>query len=339
MGPVPARVVVTGGTGFLGSHFVRRWVASGGEVLNVDLLTYAGSPERLGDVEDDPRYRFVRADVADPEAVRAAVGDFRPEAVVHFAAESHVTRSETDPEVFWRTNVEGTRVLLEAAARAGVSRFIHVSTDEVYGPILEGAFREEDKPPGEGRATSPYARSKAAGDDLARGFTGDLEVAVVRPTNAFGPWQYPEKAFARWVTRALTGRPVLVWGDGLYVRQWLYAEDLSEAIALVLQAPSPEPVYNIGPRHAPEITNLDLARWLLDHLGLPGDRLELTAYDRPDHDRRYAVDPGRIEALGWSPGDPWDRFAHTVEWYRRREDWWRPLLAEAEGIYADEERS
>src|SRR5205085_11344484 len=142
--------------------------------------------------------------------------------VVHFAAESHVTRSEADPDRFYRSNVEGTRVLLEEAARAAADRFVHVSTDEVYGPIEAGAFGEDDKQPGDVQATSPYPRSKALADDLARSFRSDLDVLVVRPTNAFGPWQFPEKAFPRWVTRALTGQPLLVWGDGLYVRQWLH---------------------------------------------------------------------------------------------------------------------
>jgi dTDP-glucose 4,6-dehydratase len=162
-------------------------------------------------------------------------------------------------------------------------------------------------------------------------------VVVVRPTNCFGPWQFPEKAFARWVARALSGASVPVWGDGLYVRQWLYARDLAGAILQLLGTPTPESVYNIGPRHDPEITNLDLARWLVRHLGLPEDRLVLTAYDRPEHDRRYAVDPSRIEALGWFPGDVWRSLESTVEWYRDNRDWWGPLIPEAESIYADGE--
>ncbi len=332
------RLLVTGGAGFLGSHLVRSWLTEDrGPLLNLDLLTYAGSTARLADIEEDPGYRFVQGDIADSEGVRSVVEDFRPTLVAHFAAESHVTRSEKDPARFHRTNVEGTRVLLETAGRTGVRRFLHVSTDEVYGPAIAGDFREEDKEPGEGRATSPYARSKALADDLARGFEGAMEVVVVRPTNAFGPWQYPEKAFPRWTTRALGGQPLLVWGDGLYVRQWLYAEDLAAAVALLLSADAPEPVYNVGPRHDPEITNLDLARWLAGHLELGEDAIVMTDYDRPDHDRRYAVDPSRIEALGWKPGDPWDRFAETVAWYRANERWWRPLLEEAETIYEDQD--
>jgi dTDP-glucose 4,6-dehydratase len=331
-------VLVTGGSGFLGSHFIRHRVAQGASsVLNVDLLTYAGSNARLADLEGRPELSFLRADVADREGMERAFRESRPELVVHFAAESHVTRSETDAGRFRRTNVDGTRTVLEAASGAGARRFVHVSTDEVYGPIERGAFREGDKRPGEGSATSPYARSKALADDLAREFRGgDMKVVVVRPTNCFGPWQHPEKAFPRWVTRAISGRPVLVWGDGLYVRQWLFAQDLARAVALVLDAPDVDPVYNVGPRHDPEITNLDLARWLIRHLDLPEDRVVLTAYDRPEHDRRYAVDPSRIESLGWRTGDAWERFAATVAWYRENESWWRPLLEEAETIYSDQ---
>ncbi len=331
-------VLVTGGAGFLGSHFVRRWLRSKrGPVVNVDAMTYAGSEARLVDVRDNHAYTFVRADVSDRGEMDRIMAESRPDIVVHFAAESHVTRSEAAEERFWATNVEGTRIMLEAARGAGVTRFVHISTDEVYGPISEGAFTEDQKEPGEGRATSPYARSKAVADDLARSFGEDLDVVVLRPTNCFGPWQFPEKAFARWTTRALSGRPIPVWGDGLYVRQWLHAEDLARAIEAVLDAASEERVYNVGPRHSPEITNLALADWLVTYLGLPRERLVLTAYDRPEHDRRYAVDPGRIEALGWRAGDLWKGLSATVDWYRRSEDWWRPLVPEAESIYSDEQ--
>ncbi|HEX8099847.1 MAG TPA: NAD-dependent epimerase/dehydratase family protein [Actinomycetota bacterium] len=334
------RTLVTGGAGFLGSHFIRRRLTEGrGPVVNLDSLTYAGSEARLAEFATRSDYRFERGDVRDRAHVERAFTEFRPELVVHFAAESHVTRSERTADEFWSTNVGGTRTMLAAAASAGVPRFVHVSTDEVYGPIVGGAFREEDKEPGDAQATSPYAKSKAVADDLARSFADDLEVVVVRPTNAFGPWQHPEKAFARWVTRGLTGRTILVWGDGLYVRQWLWADDLARAIDLVAESDYPEAVYNIAPRHTPEVTNLALATWLLEYLDLPQERLVLTAYDRPEHDRRYAVDPSRVESLGWSATELWTGLAETVEWYRRSEEWWRPLVAEAESIYADEETS
>ena len=329
-------VLVTGGAGFLGSHFVRRALAGGAAlVVNVDKLSYAGDQRRLADLAGDPRYCFVRADVASPSEIATVMDVYRPEVVVHYAAETHVTRSESAPELFHRTNVGGTRTMLEAAVHSGVERFVHISTDEVYGPILEGAFREEDKPAGEGPATSPYARSKALADDLARSFADRLPVVVVRPTNAFGPHQFPEKAFPRWVVRALRGQPLPVWGDGLYVRQWLFAGDFAEAVSIAAARGEPGSVYNVGPRHDPEITNIMLARWLLAQLDLPGDRVVMTAYDRPDHDRRYCVDASRITGLGWRHGDVWSQLAETVAWYRDHAAWWEPHLAEAESIYAD----
>jgi dTDP-glucose 4,6-dehydratase len=329
-------VLVTGGAGFLGSHFVRRALAGGAaRVVNFDKLSYAGDVRRLDDVSGDLRYRFVQGDVASEPEVTAAVDAHRPQVVVHYAAETHVTRSESAPELFHRTNVEGTRILLEACAAGGVERFVHISTDEVYGPIRQGAFAEADKAEGEGSATSPYARSKALADDLARGFAGRLPVVVVRPTNAFGSHQFPEKAFPRWIVRALRGQPLPVWGDGMYVRQWLNAVDFAEAVALAAEAGEPGSVYNVGPRHDPEITNIALARWLVASLGLPDDRIVMTAYDRPDHDRRYCVDATRILGLGWRPGDVWEQLAATVAWYRDNAAWWEPHLAVAESIYVD----
>lgn len=330
------RVLVTGGSGFLGSHFVRHALDKGAaSVTNLDLLTYAGDPRRLSDLEGDPRYAFAKADVTSAEDVARVFEEYRPAIVVHYAAESHVTRSETASDLFHRTNVEGTRVVLEAAGSRGFERIIHISTDEIYGPILEGAFPEEEKAPGDGQATSPYAKSKALADDLARSYADRVPVIVARPTNAFGPYQYPEKAFARWTTRALRGEPILVWGDGLYIRQWLYAQDFAEAIGLLVERGEPGGVYNVGPGHDPEITNLALARWLIEYLDLPQDRLELTEYDRPEHDRRYAVSPSKIRALGWQPGDVWSQLAETVEWYRSNREWWEPHVAEAESIYTD----
>lgn len=329
-------IVVTGGAGFLGSYFVRHALGEGaGLVVNVDALTYAGDLRRLTGVADDPRCAFVRADVASAPEIAAVFQVYRPDLVVHYAAETHVTRSESDPGRFWRTNLEGTRVVLDAALAQGVGRVVHVSTDEVYGPILDGAFTEEDKQPGEGSASSPYARSKALADDLARSYAERLDVVVVRPTNAFGPHQFPEKAFPRWIVRGLRGDVLPVWGDGLYVRQWLHAGDFAAAVGLAATVGVPGGVYNVGPRHSPEITNLDLVRWLVGRLDLPEERIVMTAYDRPAHDRRYCVDATRMMALGWHPGDVWEQLGATVDWYRDHEDWWGPHLAEAESIYAD----
>jgi dTDP-glucose 4,6-dehydratase len=333
------KVLITGGAGFLGSHAVRKALKTGAsKVVNVDLLTYAGDLKRLEDIEGDPRYAFFKGDVASEDQMRVVFQEQLPEVVLHYAAESHVTRSEEAPDVFARTNVDGTRVLLQTAADVGVERFVHVSTDEVYGPITSGAFREEEKPEGHGRATSPYAQSKSLADDLARSYSSHLPVVVARPTNAFGPHQFPEKAFPRWVSRGLRGEPLLVWGDGLYVRQWLFAEDFASAVLLLAEKGEKGGVYNVGPTHEPEITNLALANWISNYLGLPNDRVVLTSYDRPDHDRRYAVDSSRITELGWSAGDVWTQFAVTVDWYMDNRLWWESHVAEAESIYTDAAR-
>ena len=330
------RIVVTGGAGFLGSHFIRSQVTGGScSVTNVDCLTYAGDLRRLADVSGRPDYDFAHLDVASEAPIRELIDRLRPDGIVHYAAESHVTRSESDPDRFFRTNVEGTRVLLDAAVSAGVKRFVHVSTDEVYGSIAHGAFSESDKPEGTGNAASPYSKSKALADDLALSYAEKLEVVVVRPTNAFGPWQFPEKVFPRWATRALRGEPLLVWGDGLYIRQWLYAEDFARAVDLVMRKGVPGQAYNIGPEHDPEITNLALARWLSDFLGLEEEAIQMTGYDRPDHDRRYAVDSSRIRELGWEPGNVWKQFAESLNWYRDNRSWWESLIPEAESIYVD----
>lgn len=330
------RLLVTGGCGFIGSNFVRFWLRQhpGARVFNLDALTYAGDENRLAGIADG--YAFGKGDVADPEHVRDIIGSFRPDAVVHFAAESHVTRSENAADVFYRTNVEGTRVLLEALTGSPPSLVIHISTDEVYGPCPDEPFREDQKEPGEGRATSAYAKSKALADDLARTFADRLPLLVARPTNCFGAWQHPEKALPRWIVRALRGQRLPVWGDGMYVRDWLPVADLCAALELLLREGEDGGIYNIGPARDPEIPNVRLAEWILSFLGLPAERLVLTAYDRPDHDRRYAVDASRLRALGWEPSaDVWGRFAETVDWYRENERWWGPLVEAAESLYAD----
>ena len=333
------KVLVTGGSGFLGSHFVRHALAADvAQLVNIDALTYAGDQRRLADIANDPRYVFEQADVASEPDIKSLIAQYRPDIVVHYAAESHVTRSEKDPEGFARTNIEGTRVMLEASLSSGVQRFVHISTDEVYGSTLTGYFTEDQKGHGGGNATSPYARSKAEADDLALSYSDKIEVVVARPTNAFGPWQFPEKAFPRWVTRALRGEPLLVWGDGLYVRQWLFADDFASAIAVLVDEGAPGNPYNVGPLHEPEITNIDLAHWLVQYMELGDDAIEMTAYDRPDHDRRYAVDPMQINALGWQAGDVFAQMAQTVEWYRGHEDWWSSHIAEAESIYSDSDK-
>ena len=330
------RLLVTGACGFIGANFVRRWLDThDGIVVNLDALTYAGDPRRLAGI-DGARYRFVEGDVVDTTLVGDLVREVRPDAVVHFAAESHVTRSENAANTFRRANVDGTRALLDALLEVDPSIVVHISTDEVYGPCPGEPFREDQKEPGEGKATSPYARSKALADDLARTYADRLPLVVARPTNCFGPWQHPEKALSRWITRALRGEQLPVWGDGGYIRDWLPVGDACAAVGLLLDRGEPGAVYNIGPNREPEITNVELARWLVAHVGLPDDAVVLTKYDRPDHDRRYAVDSTRLRALGWEPdADVWGRFADAVAWYRDNTGWWEPLIDNAESIYAD----
>lgn len=331
-GVVSEQILVTGGLGFIGAAFVRRLVHDGRAVVNADLDTYAGDVRRL----EGTSVRTERVDVASVD-FESLVGDLAPQAIVHLAAESHVTRSETEPDRFFETNVEGTRRVLEAAVRHRVPRVVHVSTDEVYGPALDHPFREDDKPPGEGRATSAYARSKAVADDLARSYADRLDVVVVRPTNCFGPWQHPEKAIPRWTTRALSEQDLPVWGDGGYVRDWMHVDDACRGIEFTLDKGESGAVYNIAPQADP-MTNLEIARTIAAAAGRDDDAVYLTAYDRPDHDRRYFVDATRVRALGWTPAASLsDALAATVRWYAEHEDWWRPMLAEAEALYADAE--
>jgi dTDP-glucose 4,6-dehydratase len=330
---VSGRVLVTGGLGFIGSAFVRAVAADGGSVVNVDLGTYAGDERRLAAV-DAGRVETVRMDVAGP-GLAELVARERPPLVVHFAAETHVTRSEDAAAVFFHTNVEGTRRVLDAAAAGGAGRVLHISTDEVYGPCPAEPFREEEKPPGEGRATSAYARSKAVADDLARSYADRLDVVVARPTNCIGPWQHPEKAVPRWATRALRGERLPVWGDGLQVRDWMYVSDAVAGLRVLAERGEPGGVYNLGPE-AEGVPNLEIARMVAGAAGAADDAVYLSEYDRPQHDRRYAVSTERIRALGWRPKRTLAAaVAETVAWYRDNAEWWRTLVGDAERLYAD----
>ena len=315
------RVLVTGGAGFIGSHFVRHLLRTYPEyeLVNLDKLTYAGHPANLADVAADPRYRFVHGDIADAPLVRAAMTGC--DAVVNVAAESHVDRSIQDAGAFLRTDVLGTGVLLEAARAHRVGRYLQVSTDEVYGSIAQGAFRETDPL----RPSSPYAAAKAGGDHLVLAYwtTYRLPVVLTRASNTFGPHQYPEKVIPLFVTNALDDRPLPLYGDGRQVRDWLYVLDHVAALDLVLHKGTEGEVYNVGGGH--ELENLELTRRILALLGKP-EGLIRPVTDRPGHDRRYAVDTGKLHALGWQPAHAFDAaLAATVAWYRAHEAWWRPL--------------
>ncbi len=315
------RVLVTGGAGFMGSHFVRHLLRTYPDctVVNLDKLTYAGNPANLADVAGDPRYRFVHGDICDAPLVREVMAGC--DAVVNFAAESHVDRSIQDAGAFVRTNVDGTWVLLETARAHRAGRFLQVSTDEVYGPIAGDPVGERAPL----RPSSPYAAAKAAGDYLALAYwtTHRLPVVVTRAANNFGPNQYPEKLIPLFITNALDDQPLPLYGDGRQVRDWLYVLDHSAALDLVLHRGAEGEVYNLGGGR--EIENIELTRRILALLGKP-ERLIRPVADRPGHDRRYALDTTKLRALGWQPAHPFDvALAATVAWYRANESWWRPL--------------
>jgi dTDP-glucose 4,6-dehydratase len=317
------RWLVTGGLGFIGSSFVRLALRERPDVAVtvLDSMTYAANAANVAEVATDPRYRFVKGDIADAAAVDEAVGD-GVEAIVNFAAETHVDRSILDPEAFIRTDVMGTHVLLEAVRRHGIARFLQVSTDEVYGDVEHGASAETDPI----RPRSPYAASKAGGDlqVLAYHATFGTPVLITRGSNTYGPFQYPEKLIPLFVTNLLEGEPVPVYGDGLQVRDWLYVDDHARGIAHVLEHGTCGEVYNLGGGNSR--TNLEITTELLRLTGRDWDTSVRHVTDRPGHDRRYALDASKARALGWSPrADFANGLAETVAWYRAREDWWRPI--------------
>lgn len=317
------RLLVTGGLGFIGSNFIRQMLEEhpGESIVNLDKITYAGNPENLKDIAGDPRYTFVRGDICDPGVVGSVFREHQIDAVVHFAAESHVDRSIEDASVFVRTNVLGTHVLLEAALSRGVKRFIHVSTDEVYGSIRSGSFRETDNL----NPSSPYSASKAASDLLARSYhiTHNLPVIVTRCTNNFGPYQYPEKLIPLFATNLIEGKKVPVYGTGKNVRDWIHVADHCRAVDFVLCHGEPGEIYNIGGDN--EKSNLEITTGILRALGKDESMVEYVP-DRPGHDWRYALDSSKLRSMGWKPEFDFETALRaTVRWYIENEWWWRPL--------------
>jgi dTDP-glucose 4,6-dehydratase len=315
------RYLVTGGAGFIGSNFVRYVLGVEPEatVTNLDLLTYAGVQATVDELDGLGRHTFVHGSINDAALVDGLMGDH--DVVVHFAAESHVDRSIEGPTVFLETNVVGTGVLIDAARRHGVSKFMHVSTDEVYGSIAEGFADEEAVL----EPSSPYSASKAGSDLLVRsyGVTFGYPAIVTRCTNNYGPYQFPEKVIPLFVTNLLDGKTVPLYGDGRNERDWLYVEDHCSAIHLLVDEGAPGEIYNIGANA--QLANIDLTHLILAALGKDDTSIERVT-DRLGHDLRYAVDSTKIRALGWAPEHPFEeRLADTIEWYRTREDWWRPI--------------
>lgn len=290
------RILVTGGAGFIGSNFVHHVLDTheNDEIVTMDALTYAGSKANLEDVLDDPRHEFVEGDIRDQELVTDLVDDV--DAIVNFAAESHVDRSIEGAKPFVSTNVQGTQTLLDAANDVGIDRFLQISTDEVYGQVLDGTFSEDDPL----NPRNPYAATKAGADLLANSFqtTHDLPVVITRTSNNFGPRQHAEKLIPKFIQNAAAGEALPVYGDGSNVREWIYVEDNCRALDLVLREGEIGEVYNIG-SHA-EKTNLEVTEAILDAVGASDDLIEFVE-DRAGHDQRYALDTEKIEALGWEP--------------------------------------
>jgi len=316
------KVLVTGGCGFIGSNFIRYLFEARGDgvsIVNLDKLTYAANPASLSDLEDRPGYRFVKGDIADPQAVREAMEGCTD--VVNFAAETHVDRSLLGDASFIETDVRGVFVLLEEARRRGLRRFIQISTDEVYGSISNGSFAEDAAL----NPRNPYAASKAGGDRLAYSYWASyrLPVVITRASNNYGPYQYPEKLIPLFVTNAIDGEPLPLYGDGRNVRDWLYVRDHAAAIDFLLESGEPGEAYNIGGGN--ETENLEITRRVLKELGRPESLIRFVD-DRPGHDRRYSLDTRKLAALGFRPSTPLDRgLSETISWYREREDWWRPI--------------
>ncbi len=321
------KYVVTGGLGFIGSNYIRFLLKNFSDIkiVNLDKMTYAGNPENLKDFENDDRYSFVKGDICDRALVEDLFRNFKPDYIINFAAESHVDRSIQEAADFIRTDVEGVWNLLENAKKFGFKRFIQISTDEVYGSIKEG-FADENYPL---KPSNPYSASKAGGDRLAYSYyvTFGLPVIITRASNNYGPYQYPEKLIPLFITNAIEGKKLPVYGDGMQKRDWLYVEDHCEAIQFILKNGKDGETYNISGGN--EKYNIDVTKKLLELLG-KGEELISYVADRPGHDRRYALNSEKLKALGWEPKIGFDEgLKRTVDWYVNNENWWRKLKDES----------
>ncbi|MFH1225489.1 MAG: dTDP-glucose 4,6-dehydratase [Candidatus Diapherotrites archaeon] len=317
------RILVTGGAGFIGSNFIRHFMRAHpeSEVVSLDKLTYAGNKANLADLKGNGNYTFIKGDICSAKgAARAMKGC---DAVVNFAAESHVDRAINDAGAFISTNVFGVRVLLEAARAEGTGRFLQVSTDEVYGSIAQGSSKEGDAL----NPRNPYSASKAAADLLVNSYreTYGMDTIITRSSNNFGPCQFPEKVIPLFITNLMRGKKVPLYGDGMNVREWLYVEDNCAGIDIALQKGAAGGIYNIGGGEG--MKNIELTRALLRELG-KGEEMIDYVKDRLGHDRRYSIDGAKIRALGWRPaGNFSENLRRTVAWYAGNEKWWKPLLA------------
>lgn len=327
------RLLVTGGAGFIGSNFIRYWLKKypKDKIVNLDKLTYAGHLSSTRDFSKNKNYKFIKGDICDSKTVNKAIKGV--DAVVHFAAESHVDRSILGPAAFVRTNVVGTQVLLDSALKNKIKHFHHISTDEVFGALsLQSKDKFTEKTIYEPR--SPYSASKAGSDHLVRAYfhTYGLPITITNCANNYGPYHDPEKLIPRSITNLIEGGKVKVYGDGKYVRDWLYVEDHCSAIDIVLRKGKSGETYLVGSL-SKDINNLEVMKMLLKIFKKDESFIEFVK-DRPGHDRRYAINPGKIKKLGWKPKYRFhERLLQTVEWYRENEWWWKPLKKEAEKLY------
>lgn len=320
------KLLVTGGAGFIGSNFIIYWLKNHPDdaIVNFDKLTYAGNLENLKDVEANPNYRFVKGDITNASEVDSAMQGI--DTVVHFAAESHVDRSIMEPAQFVLTNVVGTQILLDASLKHNIKRFHHVSTDEVFGALdLDSSEKFNENTNYDPR--SPYSASKAGSDHLVRAYyhTFELPITITNCSNNFGPYHFPEKMIPLAITNVLEDKKIPIYGDGLYVRDWLYVEDHCRAIEKVLLSGKIGQTYCVGGM-ADDVSNLDVAKKILGILGKGEDMIEFVK-DRPGHDRRYAVDFSKIKnELGWEPEHSFDEWLEkTVNWYKENDNWWRDV--------------
>lgn len=321
------KVLVTGGAGFIGSNFVRYMVKKYPEynIVNLDSLTYAGNLENLKDIEELSNYKFVKGDIADRQFINQLFKEEKFDYVLNFAAESHVDRSITNPDIFIQTNIQGTQVLLDLAKNAEVKKYLQVSTDEVYGTLGETGYFTEETPLA---SNSPYSSSKAGADLLVRAYheTFGLPVNITRCSNNYGPFHFPEKLIPLMIINALNDKQLPVYGDGLNVRDWLHVEDHCQAIDLVLHKGENGEVYNVGGNN--ERTNIEIVKTILKALDKPESLIKYVT-DRPGHDRRYAIDATKLrEELGWSPKYNFDTgIEQTIKWYLENQDWWENIIS------------
>ncbi|HFK1497442.1 TPA: dTDP-glucose 4,6-dehydratase [Bacillus paranthracis] len=321
------KVLITGGAGFIGSNFVRYMVKKYPKynIVNLDVLTYAGNLENLKDIEVESNYKFVRGDITDRQFINQLFEEEKFDYVLNFAAESHVDRSITNPDIFIQTNIQGTQILLDAAKNTQVKKYLQVSTDEVYGTLGETGYFTEETPLA---SNSPYSSSKAGADLLVRAYheTFDLPVNITRCSNNYGPFHFPEKLIPLMIINALNDKQLPVYGDGLNVRDWLHVEDHCQAIDLVLHKGRNGEVYNVGGNN--ERTNIDIVKTILKAIDKPVSLIKYVK-DRPGHDRRYAIDATKLrEELGWSPKYNFDTgIDQTIKWYLENQDWWKNIIS------------